>query len=179
MSRRNHEHPFEHCPRCGLGTLLFDGKSRFACESCGFVFYHNTAAACGAILTLGSSTGRDLILLLRRGRDPARGKLDFPGGFIDPGESAEAALTREIREEIGLDAENLRYFCSAPNQYYFRDVLYHTCDLIFTGTIREAPHHLEEEEVDDFVLLPEEEIRLEEIAFPSLRAAMARYLDTR
>ncbi|TVR74750.1 MAG: NUDIX domain-containing protein [Spirochaetaceae bacterium] len=176
MSPRKHDHPFEFCPRCGREDLRFDERNRFNCESCGFVFYQNTAAACGAILTLRGDGESDRILLVRRGREPARGKLDFPGGFIDPGESAEAALAREIREEIGMEVSDLRYFHSAPNRYPFRDVLYHTCDLIFTGTIAGAPAHLEEGEIEDFLLFAPGEIRLEDIAFPSLREAMALYL---
>jgi len=44
----------------------------------------------------------DRVLLVRRGRPPARGKWSVPGGRVRLGESVEAALLREVREECGV-----------------------------------------------------------------------------
>lgn len=169
----HHHHPFQYCPQCGSSELTWNGINRFACPTCDFLFYQNTAAACGAILTID---GR--ILLLRRGEEPARGLLDFPGGFVDPGESVEVALAREIQEEIGMVAGGLTFLCSFPNTYAYHGVTYNTCDLIFTGTLAHAPTNVAPGEVDGFELLDPTEVhaRLPEIAFPSLRKGMERYL---
>jgi ADP-ribose pyrophosphatase YjhB (NUDIX family) len=43
------------------------------------------------------------LLLIRRGHDPHRGRWTLPGGRVDPGETPEQAVVREIREETGLD----------------------------------------------------------------------------
>lgn len=43
------------------------------------------------------------LLLVQRGHDPHRGLWSIPGGRIEPGESAEQAIVREVREETGLD----------------------------------------------------------------------------
>ena len=43
------------------------------------------------------------LLLIQRGHDPHRGLWSLPGGRIEPGESAEQAVVREVREETGLD----------------------------------------------------------------------------
>lgn len=164
-----------YCPQCSAPDIDFDGKNRFACDRCGFVWYQNTATGCGAILELASPTGTH-VLLLERGKEPAKGALDYPGGFVDPGESAEEALHREIREETGLSAHDLRYLTSAPNRYEYRGVTYATCDIVFIGSIDRAPTQIDEGEIAGFHLLAPESIRPERIAFPSLRGAMELYL---
>lgn len=170
-------HPFQHCPACGSPELAWNGINRFSCGQCGFVFFHNTAAACGAILLhRGKEDHQDRILLLVRGKEPALGKLDFPGGFIDPGESAEDALAREIQEEIGIQVASLEYFWSAPNRYEYRGVTYNTCDLVFVGHTSQLPRQLQENEIAGYRLVRPADIDLEAIAFPSLREALRRYI---
>lgn len=166
---------FYFCPRCGHGHLNFIPPNKYTCNNCQAVVYLNTAAACAAILTR-----KGKILFLIRAKDPAKGKLDLPGGFIDPGESAETAVSREINEELGLSIQNLTYLGSEPNRYLYRDITYPTCDLIFTGLLTSLPKikHLQEDEVSGFVLLKPEEINLEEIAFPSLRKAVEDFISS-
>ncbi|MEZ5810964.1 MAG: NUDIX domain-containing protein [Rhizobiaceae bacterium] len=48
---------------------------------------------------------RDRILLVKRGKAPSKGLYAFPGGRIEPGETAEDAVRREIAEETGLTAD--------------------------------------------------------------------------
>ncbi len=56
-------------------------------------------ACAGAVVR--DEAGR--ILLVLRGREPSRGLWSLPGGRLEPGETAEAALVREVREETGLE----------------------------------------------------------------------------
>ena len=167
-------HPFAYCPRCGAGGLEFNAINRFTCGSCGFLFYQNTATATGVILSV--TDHNDDILFLRRAVDPQKGMLDFPGGFVEPGESVESALAREVQEEIGCSVGELAFLCSAPNRYTHRDVTYPTCDLVFTGRVDTRPSWFDRGEIEEIVVIPRGSIDVEAIAFPSLRAAMRTFL---
>ncbi|MHC4229304.1 MAG: hypothetical protein ACYSW0_17895 [Planctomycetota bacterium] len=53
---------FHYCPSCGSGDMHYDGIKEFTCRSCSFTYYHNVAAAGGAIL---EHDGK-IILILRK-----------------------------------------------------------------------------------------------------------------
>jgi 8-oxo-dGTP diphosphatase len=53
----------------------------------------------------------NLILIAQRHRDDTHGlKWEFPGGTLKPGESGEDAILRELKEELNIDVERIRYF---------------------------------------------------------------------
>ena len=91
------------CVRCGgaLESRLLKATEpeRLVCVRCGFVHYMDPKVAVGTVIT--DDQGR--IVLVRRAIEPGYGKWVFPGGFIDRGETVEAAALREAREECGLD----------------------------------------------------------------------------
>ena len=167
---------FDYCPSCGSKDMHFDGIKEFSCDVCSFTYYHNVAVGVGAILELGGK-----ILLIERGKDPGKGKLDLPGGFVDPKESAEEALSREIREEVGIEinAAMLKYFGSYPNVYEYEGVVYQTCDLFFYSRIDASPTDFDKREVQAVSLISPAEIPPDRIAFPSVRACLSRFLETR
>ena len=77
------------------------------------------------------------ILFEIRAKEPRKGFLAFPGGFVDPDESAEEAVKRECKEEIGVEPVNIKYICSFPNTYEYKNFIYKTCDLFFTAELAE------------------------------------------
>ncbi len=91
-------HTFRYCPRCGAPDLQHPHDRALHCPQCELTYYHNVAAAVACIVL----DDRDHILSVRRAREPAKGTLDLPGGFVDPHESAEAAARRELQEETGI-----------------------------------------------------------------------------
>ena len=90
------------CPRCG--NQLTHRESRVACDACGFVLYAHSAVTASALPVDGNR-----VLLARRAIEPAKGKWDCVGGFLDEGEHPLDGLRRELREETGLDVEPLEF----------------------------------------------------------------------
>ncbi len=122
---------FSFCPACGRRVRSAKADNPFRCPACGFTIYRNVAAAVCAIVVR-----KQKLLAAVRKHDPAAGMLDLPGGFVDPGESAEQALARELKEELGLEISDCRYFATCPNEYPCRGLVYRTLDLAFTCTVK-------------------------------------------
>lgn len=93
---------FVFCPHCGTRLVMRErfGQARPTCPACGFIHFHDPKVA-----VIGLVTWRDRVLLIRRGVEPMLGKWALPGGYMDAGEMPQAALTRELREEVGLEVE--------------------------------------------------------------------------
>jgi len=165
---------FHFCPRCG--KPLPDGKRAnfIECSACGLLYFLNAVVAAGAIIV--DDCGR--ALFLRRSKDPGKGKLGLPGGFADIGETAEENLRREVREEINIELTSLEFLCSSPNPYEYRGVTYPVLDLFFTARAQSLDTLKVLEEAEGYCWLAPEEIRLDDIAFPSVRAAVSRWLES-
>jgi len=164
---------FRYCPKCGAAALHGVGQKLLRCQACGFELYLNPAAAVAGVIT--DEQGR--IVVLVRGKEPGRGKWDLPGGFADPGDTVENALRREVREEIGLEVQALRYLCSYPNIYEYMGVRYRTLDIGFAcaaaGASEAKPT---ESEIEAVLLLRPQEIEIGRFAFGSVGRIVECYL---
>jgi ADP-ribose pyrophosphatase YjhB (NUDIX family) len=166
---------FRFCPRCGSGPSAPARAPVFSCPRCDFHYHFNPAAAAGVMVE--DREGR--LLLVRRAKEPARGLLGVPGGFVDIGETAEATALRETREETGLEVEGLGFLGSWPNLYEWRGISYPVVDLYFTGRARDGSTASARHEVEEVLWLPPDEVDPEALAFPTTRAAFARYREER
>lgn len=112
------------------------------------------------------------VLLHRRDYEPARGKLDFVGGFVDPGETPEEAAVREAKEETGFDVALLEKW--GAFQYYKNDdKIAHMffADIVSgnqSGSVEGEPVWV------DMNALPHEEL-----AFPHTKAFLQKYIRER
>lgn len=106
----------ERCPKCGEVVKV----------------YRNPLLTVDVIIEI---PGKGIVLIERK--NPPFGWA-IPGGFVDYGETVEAAALREAKEETGLDVDDLKQFhvYSDPN----RDPRGHTVSVVFTGIGRGRPH---------------------------------------
>lgn len=99
---RNHR----FCGACGKPMTPVAGERAMRCE-CGHVAYPRIAPAMMVLVKNG-----DAILLARNAAVPAGGRMSALAGFLEPGESVEEAIHREVFEEVGLQVKDLKYFAS-------------------------------------------------------------------
>lgn len=157
------------CPDCGTEQLTREGIKRWHCAGCGFVFYFNVAAAVAAVLRW-----QDQVLLTLRKNEPGQGKLDLPGGFVDPGETLEQALARELEEELHLKVSQCQYLFSYANTYAFKGLVYPTTDAFFELTFKHKPLLQAADDVAAFQWVPISAIDINDIAFDSIKMALRR-----
>jgi NADH pyrophosphatase NudC (nudix superfamily) len=91
---------------------------------------------------------------------------------VDPKESAEEAVIREIKEELKIDIKEPEYLGSYPNIYEYEDVLYHTCDLFFCCKIDALPTDFDGTEIEELILVNPSEIPEDKIAFESVKMGL-------
>lgn len=92
--------PFRFCPADGTRLEEPRPSGGARCPLCGRSWYRNSAPAVGAVILSG-----DRALVTVRAREPEKGRLDVPGGFLNVGEHPVDGLVREVREELGVEVE--------------------------------------------------------------------------
>ena len=178
---------FKLCPMCGSKKIENHGNRKWVCPDCGFDLYNNVASAVGIVIYDKNHN----VLFEVRAKEPRKGFLAVPGGFVDFGESAEEAVVRECREEIGVPVEGAQFLCTAPNTYEYKGIEYKTCDIFFAAQL--PPEfstiddfikslHAEESEVVAFEshrVASLEDIEKLPLAFESARYTLHRWLSAR
>jgi NAD+ diphosphatase len=95
-----------YCGRCGTHTRNRTSERAKECPACGYVSFPRVSPAMMVLVT----RGREL-LLARANRFP-QAMYSALAGFVEPGESIEDCIHREVREEVGIEVERLTYFAS-------------------------------------------------------------------
>jgi len=98
-----------HCARCGHPTDMGEAGFVRTCPSCGAQHHPRTDPVVIMLVTRGD----DEVLLGRQAAWPP-GRYSALAGFVEPGESLESAVAREVREEAGIEITAPRYIASQP-----------------------------------------------------------------
>ena len=101
------------CPNCGTGTEMRDGGYRRLCPQCGAEHFPRTDPVVIMLPVFTHADGREECLVGRNKRFPLPLYSAF-AGFVEPGESMEEAVRRELREEVAVEAGAVSYHASQP-----------------------------------------------------------------
>ncbi len=94
----------QFCSRCGTKTQKRHGERGKECPACGELFYPRISPAVIVLIR------KEHEILLARSPNFPPGMYSLIAGFIEPGETAESAVAREVKEEVGVQIRNITYF---------------------------------------------------------------------
>lgn len=161
--------PPRFCAACGarVRRVREEGQDRHRCPRCGWTFYGNPIPAAVAIVTRGRS-----VLLTRRARPPYAGTWDLPGGFLEAGETPEAAIRRELHEELGVATRRATLLTFVTDRYGPDG--FPLLTIIYRVTVEPGPLS-PADDVSEARWFPRDRLPLRAIAFPSMRRAIAAW----
>ena len=96
----------KYCGRCGEPTRQHEKESALYCARCEHFYYPRVSPCIIVLVTRGEE-----LLLARSSRFP-NGMYSTLAGFVEPGETIEQAVHREVAEEVGVKIGGLRYYAS-------------------------------------------------------------------
>lgn len=167
------DHPlkkFIFCPKCGSESFVINNEKSKHCKKCGFICYFNSSAATVAVIV--NTKGE--VLVARRAKEPEKGTLDLPGGFVDMQETGEEAITREVLEETGLKVTSTSYLFSIPNIYVYSDFEVHTLDIFYKCIVDDFSMMKAEDDVSELLFIKKDKLRPSDFGLISIRKAIEK-----
>ena len=157
------------CSECGQPIRIEvpegDNRPRHVCAHCHTIHYQNPKIVTGTL-----PVWQDQVLLCRRAIEPRYGSWTLPAGFMENGETMDAAAERESREEANanLDISQLYTVISLPhiNQVY----------VMYLATLRDCDFHPGSESLE-VKLFTQQEIPWQELAFRTIHFTLERYFE--
>ena len=127
----------QFCGRCGVPLKTQTDERAKACPQCGLLHFPRLAPAIIVLVERGDQ------LLLARSRHFMPGMYSVLAGFVEPGESLEEAVVREVKEEVGIEIKDIKYFGSQPWPFP------HSLMIGFTATYAGGEILLDDKEIED------------------------------
>lgn len=137
----------QYCGRCGAPTVTREEERARLCPACKLTAYPRVAPAVMALIKRGRE------LLLARSPHFPNGMYSALAGFVEPGETLEQCLAREVAEEVGVTVTNLSYFDSQPWPFPHSLMIAFVCDWA-GGEIRTEDPEIEAANWFDVLQLP-------------------------
>ena len=126
----------QFCGRCGARTEPHPSERVRVCPACKLSAYPRVAPAVMALIR------RESQILLARSPHFPPGMYSALAGFVEPGESLEQCLAREVEEEVGVRVSNTRYFASQSWPFPHSLMIAFVCDWV-SGEIRPQEAEIE------------------------------------
>lgn len=98
----------KHCSKCGVPAEIKQDENAVICPKCGYITYPRISPA---IIVAVVNDGK---LLLAHNTRFKNGTYSVIAGFVEPGETLEGCVSREVMEEVGIKVKNIKYFGSQP-----------------------------------------------------------------
>jgi NAD+ diphosphatase len=127
----------QFCGRCGVPLEIKPDERAKVCPQCGLLHFPRLAPAIIVLVERGNQ------LLLARSRHFMPGMYSVLAGFVEPGESLEEAVVREVKEEVGIEIQDIKYFGSQPWPFP------HSLMIGFTATYAGGEISLDDKEIED------------------------------
>jgi len=127
----------QFCGRCGTKIRALPHERAKECPHCGLLHFPRLSPAIIVLIERGNE------LLLARSRRFRSGWYSVLAGFVEPGETLEEAVMREVLEEVGLVVKDIRYFSSQPWPFP------HSLMIGFTATYAGGEITLDDTEIED------------------------------
>ena len=163
---------FQFCPVCGSNRFEIHTEKSKKCNNCGFTYFLNPCASTvGVILN-----EKGELLVARRAEDPAKGKLDLPGGFSDCYETSEEGIAREIREETGLEVKETQFLFSLPNVYLYSEMNIHTIDMFYLCQVDTTREMMPMDDASELFWIPWDQIEPKSFGLKSIRMGVEKLL---
>jgi ADP-ribose pyrophosphatase YjhB (NUDIX family) len=151
------------CSDCGskvsLQAVAGDDRQRFVCDGCGKTHYQNPNVLVATYVCVGES-----ILWIKRGTAPAAGKWAMPGGYMENDETPEAAASRELREETGIDVSADEMMLVSVSSILHMAQTH----LVFRCHLEHKPGTVQTEEAVESAWFEEHNLPFEDLAFASI-----------
>ena len=170
------KHPlaqFLYCPECGSPHFEVNNEKSKKCTDCGFVYYFNPSSATVALIL----NEKKELLVCRRAKEPAKGTLDLPGGFVDMHETGEEGVAREVREETGFTVQKSTYLFSLSNIYPYSGFEVHTLDMFFLCEVDDPSMPEAHDDVAETFFISLAQIEPQAFGLDSIRRGVERFID--
>ena len=161
-----------YCSHCGSSKLhkkkpTEDTHKRIVCDECARVHYHNPTIICGCIIEQG-----DKVALCLRAIEPQKNTWTIPAGYLEFGESTEAAAQREALEETGMEVE-IRELYSVFNVQHMHQVY-----IIYRAQFVQKNQEMGHESLA-VKWFTEQTLPAEQLAYPAIKTMLLRHAKER